>query len=210
MSATSHEPEMVRVMPPLKTIEIEGAANEVLRQVAPSHLRAPGPLDVCHLVDYELQKFGIHVSPVDDSDLPGAHAMALFRGNVGDDIDVIVSETEWDHLTAGGRRAHHARGSVAHEIGHAVLHVNVVRRRRALGLGLPRQAKIRDVPSFRNAEWQAWCFGTCLLAPRRTILMAGTLDVGELARIYHVSEGLMALHLKRLKLVRASTRSERW
>jgi Zn-dependent peptidase ImmA (M78 family) len=104
-------------------------------------------------------------------------------------------------LHAGGRKAHHARGTVAHELGHVYLHVNQIRARIALGRGLPRQVDVREVKTYDNAEWQAWAFAGCFLAPRASILAANTLDAAQLASIFATSEKLMKLHLRRLGLL---------
>ena len=180
---------------PLSTTAIEQIAARELRRLAPGILGTATPVNLSHLVDYVLPEDGIHVSPVDDSEL-GMWAIAQDHGERGDPIEVLVLESEWDKLHAGGRRAHHARGTIAHEIGHAVMHIDQRRRWRELG-GLPRA---RSVETYRDPEWQAWCFAGCFLAPRASIIAARTNSLTELAEIFQTSVELMTHHCRRLKI----------
>lgn len=130
------------------------------------------------------------------------YAFAQSDGDEGDDIEVLVQESEWDSLHAGGTLAHHARGTFMHEFGHCILHVPQIRRLRALGLGLPRQMRPREIKTYCNAEWQAWAFAGCMLAPRASILAAG---------LHHVE--LIAATFKRLGIPttpRVPQRRTRW
>jgi Zn-dependent peptidase ImmA (M78 family) len=182
--------------------DIEHTAHQRLRELVPDAVGQPRPSDLSQLVDYALPRKGIHFVPVSDSELPGVWAFAQPTGDVDDEIEVLIQESEWNALHAGGRKAHHARGTVAHELGHVYLHVRQIRARIALGRGLPRQVDVRNVKSYDNAEWQAWAFAGCFLAPRASILAAHTLDAARLASIFATSEQLMKLHLRRLGLVK--------
>lgn len=51
------------------------------------------------------------------------------------------------------------RFTIAHELGHVLMHANVPLRRVTNGLSFPR---------YRSAEWQANYFGGAILAPHRT------------------------------------------
>lgn len=192
---------LVAVVAPMSKSAIEATANDALNRLAPGTARRAVPLNVEQLVDYILPQQGIHFVPVSDDELPVMWAFAQCDGSADDEIEVLVKKTEWDNLFAGGRRSHHARGTFMHELGHAILHVNAIRRRRAVGLGLPRQFRPSELKPYMNAEWQAWCFAGCMLAPRASIVAAGTLSVSELSDIFMTSTQLLALHLKRLGLV---------
>jgi hypothetical protein len=181
--------------------KIEQIAHQRLHELVPDFVGRPRPIDLSCLVDYVLPRHGIHFVPVDDDVLPGIWAFAQPKGDVGDEIEVLIQESEWTALHSCGRKAHHARGTVAHELGHAYLHVDQIRRRIALGLGLPRQVDARKLKSYDNAEWQAWAFAGCFLAPRASIAAAGTLDADELASIFMTSPRIMTLHLRRLGLL---------
>jgi hypothetical protein len=192
---------LVADVAPMSTNAIEASALDAINVFAPGVAGRAVPLNVEHLVDYALPQQDIHFVPVSDDELPEMWAFAQCDGAAGDEIEVLVKKTEWDNLFEGGRRSHHARGTFMHELGHAILHVNAIRRRRAMGLGLPRQIRPRELKPYKNAEWQAWCFAGCMLAPRASIVAAGTLSVSALSDIFMTSTQLLALHLKRLGLV---------
>lgn len=189
----------VLIVPPMSMSAIEVSANAVLKKIAPAHLNAAAPLDLQHLSDFELQRHGIFVQPIADEQLAGRYGETEYHGDPGDPINVFLTQTEWDDLYAGGRRAHHARGTLAHELGHVFEHVPKFRKRIAAGFGLPRRAQ-RTVRAYHCPEWQAWALGTCLLAPRSAIVKARTKNVAELAAIFETSTELMRLHLRRLNL----------
>lgn len=193
--------ELVMRVPPLSTAAIEASAYAFLYDVAPEHLRFARPLNILHLIDYALPQLkAINFGPVEDAQLPDAYAKAIHGGAPGQPIDVLMRKSEWDALERGGPSSHHPRASVAHEIGHCVLHVPEIRRRRAQGLGLPRQLRSTDLETFENPEWQAWCFAGFLLAPRSMIMQIPTSlrSPGLLAEVFGCSPKLMAAHLRRV------------
>jgi hypothetical protein len=196
--ARGSQADLVMTMPSLSKASIEAHALEVLRAVDPRALERPTYLDLSRWVDFELPKLGIHFYPVEDVQMPTEYARTLPAGDVGDPIEVLIRRSEWDALHAGGRGAHHARGTVVHELGHAFQHVESVRQRRAQGLALPRHVSASTVKAYEDPEWQAWCFGTCIIAPRTTILMGATRSATALADIYGTSIKLMRMHLNRL------------
>lgn len=195
-----HEEHLVAHVAPLATRDIEVIAQRELQAIAPEVVGRAVPLDVAKLVDYVLPKRGIHFVPVSDAELPEMWAFAQCDGNVGDPVEVLVKKTEWDNLFDGGRTSHHARGTFMHEFGHAILHVNAIRRHRAMGLGLPRQLKPSQMKAYRNAEWQAWMLAGCMLASRSSIAAARTLSATALSEIFKMSPQFMQNHLKRLGL----------
>lgn len=189
---------LVMQVAPLSTKEIEARATRVLDALVPGFVGQAKPLDVIELVDHVLPQHRIHFVPIADHQLPDMWAFAQADGEPGDEIEVLVKNTEWQNLFRGGRGAHHARGTFMHELGHCILHVDQLRRRRALGLGLPRQRRVAEMKTFQSAEWQAWAMGGCLLAPRASIAVAPIKTVEALAYTFSTSVQLMQLHLMRL------------
>jgi hypothetical protein len=191
---------MTRPVAAMRMDDIEARAYDVLDDIAPGFVGSVAALNVGRLIDYELPKRNIHFSPVDDAELTEAWALSQTDGRIDDPIEVLVRVTEWNEMFAtGSGRAHHARGTFAHESGHVFLHVHQFRRR-ARANALPRERLPQDVARFREPEWQAFAFGGCMLAPRPSIMSARTLSVKELAWIFDTSPDLMRLHLKRLGL----------
>jgi hypothetical protein len=68
------------------------------------------------------------------------------------------------------------RMTVAHELGHYILHDD---------LSFPRQMKASEIPAYQNAEWQANCFSGELLVPANRACICG--DASTVANLFGVS-----------------------
>ncbi|WP_224364882.1 ImmA/IrrE family metallo-endopeptidase [Hyalangium versicolor] len=189
-------------MPPLRMSTIESLGEAFLSEFCPNALVQPMAVDVFHLAEAVLPQRGIHVTPAHVVELGNNFALTDPSGSTS--IEILLRDDLWDNLIEGGPRANLARATLAHEFGHALLHVPVIRRRRNLPTAKHLLARVArsEVPPYMDAEWQAWALGGCILAPRRTINMVAHLSIKEMAGIYQVSEKMMFWHLKRLKLVR--------
>ena len=190
-------------MPPLSMAIIEGVGDQVLEELQPEALERPMRIDFAHWAEYHLQQYRIVVSPASVHELGTRKGVTDPRDH-GDGItEILIEETHYDELVAGGRQAHMARATLVHEIGHAILHVPVMRKRIPSNnpLLLNRRVRRDAIPAYRDPEWQAWALAGCIMAPRRTILSVGTLDPHELAAMYGASADFMRTHLKRLKLM---------
>ena len=122
--------EPVFEMPPISTARIESLGLGLLSIIQPEALDTPMAVDVLRAVEHVLPPLGIHVTPADPAELRDCEAVTDPSGT--GPIEILVAEPVWDALLAGGRKANRARTTVMHEVGHAVLHVPVVRRRNAL------------------------------------------------------------------------------
>lgn len=189
---------------PIKAIE--DLAGSFGRLVAPGR-KAGESLDVVELVDHALQREEIDVYPAREIDLSNEWGGTSFEGGVGARKIVLLREVLFDALLdPSSKHFNIARATVAHELGHAVLHVEYLRRRSHQGMAhlLQRQSS-SGMMTIERSEWQAWCFGTCLLAPRAGIESLGpSATIGDLARHFGVSRDLMNIHLDRLKIHRSS------
>ncbi len=199
--------EQVLIMPPMSTAAIERKSIELLQKISPETLSSPKPLDILHLAEYVLPQIGIHVGPGSNAELVGCEAFTDPDGKDGNDINILLREDSWNQLLAGGRDANRVRATIAHEIGHAILHVPVIRGSLSTLLkgqtpfALTRSAR-ENIPAYKDPEWQAWTMAGCLLAPRRTILMMADLPVEWMADVYEISPSMMESHLKKLKMTR--------
>jgi len=194
--------EPVFEMPPISTARIENLGLGLLSIIQPEALDTPMAVDVLRAVEHVLPPLGIHVTPADPAELRDCEAVTDPSGT--GPIEILVAEPVWDALLAGGRKANRARTTVMHEVGHAVLHVPVVRRRNALPERdqLLRRISRADIVPYCDPEWQAFALAGCVLAPRRALeplAMAGH-GKDSLAEIYGISTGMMTSHLKRLRL----------
>jgi len=187
-------------MPPLRMSTIESFGEVVLGEFYPEALVKPMPVDILHLVDNVLPQYGIHVSPASAAEM--GDNLGLTDADGTSSIDVLILAELWDQLLEGGPLANRARATVAHELGHCVLHVPVICRCCMFPHGQHLLARVarEEVPAFKCAEWQAWALGGCILAPRRTINMVSNPTVAKLANIYEISISMMQQHLRRLRL----------
>jgi hypothetical protein len=189
-------------MPPLRMSTIESLGEAFLSEFCPDALVHPMAVDVFHLAENVLPRRGINVSPAHVVELGNNFGLTDPSGSTS--IEILIRDDLWDNLIEGGPRAHLARATLAHEFGHALLHVPVIRRRRSLPSAKYLLARVArsDVPAYMDAEWQAWALGGCILAPRRTINMLSHISVRDMANIYKVSEKMMRSHLGRLRIAR--------
>lgn len=193
--------EEVVAMPALSMALIEAWAGSALDTFAPQWRIGPQPLDIVSLIDNVLPQHGIYVAPATAAELGHRHAATDPTGS--GEINILVGEELWDDLYSGGRRANFARATVGHELGHALMHVHVVRRRLSTPQHehlLARQMR-RDLPAYRDPEWQAWAFAGALLVPRQSVVMLDDPSVSDAANVFEVSESFVQAHLRRLRLV---------
>lgn len=198
---TDYGREPVMVMPPMSTAAIEEVGLAVLHELHPEGLERPIALDVLRLVDQVLPQYGIHVYPADPAELQQEEGLTNPAGD--GEIEILIREEYWNTLGAGGRRANRAKATVLHELGHAVLHVPVIRRRRTHPNAelLLRRVPAGAIRPFRNPEWQAWTFAGVVAMPRMTLTMLDDLSPEAVAETYQVSKDFARGHLRRLKLL---------
>lgn len=94
---------------------------------------------------------------------------------------LYVREDVYDAAEKGNGRA---RFTIAHEIGHAVMHVGT----------LNRAGFARTIPAYRDPEWQANRFAAALLMPRLLVSQYST--VAEVVDAFHVSSAAARLRLQ--------------
>ena len=197
--------EEVPPMPAVSIASLERLGQELLSELFPAALLTPAAIDVLDLADHKLQRYDIHVVPVDAAELPGRHA-ATDPVDRGRGIEILVEQELFDGLVRPGRAGNMARGTVLHEVGHAILHVPVVRAqiratRHVPELALNRMVRRDSIPPYRDPEWQAWTLAGCIAAPRAMIEMTGTLDAAQLGDLFGISSKFMKAHLRRLKML---------
>jgi len=204
--------ERVVPVPPRSTNSIVEEAEEVLKEIAPKRLKSPGPLNVVKHLEYSIpSELDIHVQPVEASEIPGDEARTVTRGEPGDPVDVLIREDVWGDLLKGGSDANRPKVTAIHEVGHAKIHVNFIRENRADASArddsviFSRKAR-RDLKAYRDPEWQSYTFAGALLAPVSAIEQVlddrPNCTVGQLARVFRISNDMMRSHLKRLGIPR--------
>jgi uncharacterized protein DUF955 len=188
---------------PLGVAAISELARCFLEQLAPEVLSAPQRLDVLELVDTRLPRFGIHVCPASRAEI-GSLSGATDPSGSDHEVTILVSEDVWKQLELSGAHCYYARTTVCHEIGHAILHVPILRRRLQVTNMLARTQR-SNLPAYCDPEWQAWAFSGAVLMPTVTLQMLqrghGRLSADLVSGIYEVSTQMALKHLKRLKMV---------
>lgn len=194
--------EKVPPMPPLKSSDIELIAERFLEKVYPDALRHPTQLPFEDLVDTILQEHGICVRPASFEEM-GERAGAT-DPSPGSCINILVREDVWNALFRGGRSAHYAKTTIAHELGHAILHVPTMRRRMSLPIqsGTLNRVQRSELKPYVDPEWQAWAFAGAIIAPRSTLTTLHCGSVAQVAEIYGVSEVMMRKRISRAQLLR--------
>lgn len=187
-------------MPPVRMSTIESLGEAFLSLFCPNALVQPMAVDVLHLAENVLPEQGINVTPASVEEMGDNLGLTDPSGSAS--TEILLRKDVWNGLLMGGPRANMARATLAHEFGHALLHVPVIRRRRSLSTAKHLLARVArsEVPAYMDAEWQAWALGGCILAPRRTIMMVSNASVTMLAGIYEISTAMMKSHLGRLRI----------
>ena len=180
--------------------QIAEVAEAFLRHIAPEHLQNEAALDLAGLVDHGLPQAGIYVYPVDDEELPRSEAET--RAGASGAVDILMRQEFFDAVFTRTSNTNRARSTLAHEIGHAVLHADDIRagRHQPEEFAL-RRARRSEIKTYEDAEWQAYMFAGVLLIPRPPLRSADLSNIGLLAHRFDVSEAFVASHLGRVRRI---------
>lgn len=185
--------------PGMSGAQIELIAVRVLRNKQPRVLEGAEPFDIQRMVDVDLENdTGIDV---DYTHLPeGVYGIT----STSDDTMYINSSLSDDPYNE-----RFLRSTLAHEVGHCIIHVPIVRQQRAvrvfrqvkddMGICLYRKD---NIPVFRNPEWQAWHFAEALLMPRPAvgILLKEGASVSDMANHFEVNGAFAKYRLRAMKI----------
>ena len=193
--------EEVPPVNPLGVAAIEELGRCFLGQLAPEMLVTPQPLNVLGLVDTRLPKFGIHVCPASREEIGNRDGATDPSGD--GEIAILVTEEVWEALESAAPKSHYARTTVCHEIGHAILHVPVLRRRLLLNNDVLARTQRSNLKPYEDPEWQAWAFAGTVLMPSVTLRMVQAecklLTPEIVSDTFEVSAKMAQSHLRRLK-----------
>lgn len=103
----------------------------------------------------------------------------------------------------------YARSTIAHEIGHVVLHIprlrelskDVTFRQKKEEQGLNLYSR-KDLKAYEDPEWQAWEFAGALLMPKPAIvtLMAEGMSPRSMATVFNVNTVFLESRMRKLKM----------
>jgi hypothetical protein len=185
---------------PRSTASIAEAAEEFLQRSAAEHLSSGCALDLGELVDHRLEREGIAVYPVSLDELPEAEAET--RAGEGRWLEIWIRDEFYAALFERDSNTLRARSTLAHEIGHAVLHAAEVRRGRLRPHTLAmRRAPRHELKPYEDSEWQAHTFAGALLLPRPVLRKCDLSDPRALSVQFDVSEAFVRSHLRRVQRI---------
>jgi hypothetical protein len=140
-----------------------------------------------YTVDVKKRRIGLTYGV--EQELPDGALAAATYSEAADEISILLSDASYRDLERDGGRA---RFSVAHEIGHAVLHaeklIEITRIDHNRRIMLRSDSKA--TPVYKDSEWQANKFGAAILMPApglEFLLLRGSLNTSALQEMYGVS-----------------------
>jgi hypothetical protein len=164
-------------------------SGENIEDLADAVRRGFGLLDAHYFPVVPLVEMGLHhINPRIVFDVVEPHLMGARMGAVDPLTGAFMLREDVYNGALEGQPRH--RFTVAHEAGHAVMHVGTLNR-------LP--AATGNVPTYCDPEWQANRFAGALLMPRHLIGQCQTID--EITSRFGVSrEAALTRANKTLKL----------
>ncbi|MXZ08282.1 MAG: ImmA/IrrE family metallo-endopeptidase [Gemmatimonadetes bacterium] len=180
--------------------EIDKIAQRVLGYCQPAAIKKPQVVDVEAIFEFLLPKLGI------ESDYQPLENRGIQGYTDSENKVCVVSAELADDPTA----ASYYRSTMAHEIGHAILHIPEFRRRRqkiiseqAKKDGILHRLPDTEIPIYRNPEWQAHRFAGGLLMPeaavKKAIAMYRSHEI--LSIVFEVTPAFVRARLKGLKML---------
>ena len=180
--------------------EIDRIAQNLLSDFQPAAIKDPQAVGVEAIFEFGLPPRGIEpdYQPLEQRGIQG---FTDFENMI-----CAVSSELADDPTA----APYYRSTVAHEIGHAILHIPEFRRRRqkiiseqAKNDGILHRLPDTEIPIYRNPEWQAHRFASGLLMPeaavKKAIAMYRSHEI--LSIVFEVTPAFVRARLKGLKML---------
>ncbi|TPI68137.1 ImmA/IrrE family metallo-endopeptidase [Mesorhizobium sp. B3-1-3] len=173
-------------VPAKSRIDVEQSAA-AWRQALGVSMDCQAP-DMVGLLENEIPKlfghFALLVKP--DSAMKGAEGYTEFAPP-----KIVLSESTYiDASNYGGR----GRWTAAHELGHLVQHEAAVPMERAP----VKYSKMKELPAFASAEWQANAFAAAFLMPQW--LIRDFKNISEVVDFFSVSRKAAEIRLDQLKI----------
>jgi hypothetical protein len=156
---------------------------ELVRNLTEKHLGLGGPLfPIIPVVERLLPRldpeFSLEI--LEEQEMGDNHGLTIPSQHV-----IKLREDVYEGACEGKGRD---RLTVAHELGHYILHDD---------LAFPRSMKESEIPAYRSAEWQAKCFSGELLVSAK---YAGQcLDDSDAASLFGVSDVAGKYQMKKLR-----------
>ena len=192
-------PRKVVKAEPRSGADIDRIALRIIQTYQPKALEQPQEFDIERFYENALEALTSVRGDYQDLGLP-------VHGYTDSDQQISVVDTA---LAENRSKRNRFRATVAHEVGHAVLHVKQFRRRKEIlrfthdceDVSL-RMYREDEIPAYANPEWQAWRFAKALLMPEKTFRMAHAsgMNISQLGATFGVSVDFARLRLRDLRL----------
>jgi hypothetical protein len=179
--------------------DIDHVALRLIERYQPEALNKPQEFDIERFFENALEPMTGVRADYQDLGLP-------VHGYTDSDQKISVVDTS---LAENPSQRNRFRATVAHEVGHAILHVGQFRRRKEVlrfthdceDVSL-RMYREDEIPAYMNPEWQAWRFAKALLMPEKMFRMAHAtgINLHQLAVTFGVSVDFARQRLKDLRL----------
>lgn len=179
--------------------DIDQIARRLIQRYQPDALLEPQEFDIERFYENVLESITGVRADYQNLGLP-------VHGYTDSDQLISVVDTA---LAENPSQRNRFRATVAHEVGHAILHVKQFRRRKEIlrfthdceDVSL-RMYREDEIPAYVNPEWQAWRFAKALLMPEQPFRRAHAtgISIRELADTFGVSVDFARLRLRDLRL----------
>lgn len=177
---------MLDSMPYLSLETIDYHARKLLEGFQCDALMRPEPVDVLALIEHHLEATFV----VEEMDV---EALTSFKAEVP---EIRLRLDQFEALCRGGEDALRPRASLAHEVGHIVLHAD---HADALHDGCLVRSDDFEGSRGGSAEWQAWGFAGCLMMPTPVLVELVDLNPHNVSRVFEISPQFARRHLLRLR-----------
>jgi IrrE N-terminal-like domain len=179
--------------------DIDQIARGLIQRYQPDALLEPQEFDIERFYENVLESISGVRADYQNLGLP-------VHGYTDSDQLISVVDTA---LAENPSQRNRFRATVAHEVGHAILHVKQFRRRKEIlrfthdceDVSL-RMYREDEIPAYVNPEWQAWRFAKALLMPEQPFRRAYAtgISIPELAATFGVSVDFARLRIRDLRL----------
>lgn len=180
--------------------DLDKLALNIVRALQPPVLEGKEALDVFRVIDFLEDDFEI------DFDFTDTLPYGINGCTSIDDNSVYINSELAESYSNPG----YLNSTVAHEIGHVVIHVPYLRtiqktitfnqrKQDANSINLYRD---RQIPLWENPEWQAWHFAGALLMPESAVrsLIEKGISFEKLAEHFSVNQPFLQSRLKKLDI----------
>jgi len=173
---------------------------EIVRQFQPSVLSGREAFDIERFFDCELERLtGVSTDY--------QHLECGIYGYTDSERMECVMSLDLMKASAQNDR-YFCRSTMAHEIGHAVLHVRDYRQKKEILKSLNKKNhelkmyREQEIIVYRNPEWQAFKFAAALLMPDPGFRAAVAEGIGEreLSKRFQVNPAFVRSRMKALKI----------